>query len=66
MTDKTHWDCDKPALSESFALGERGGGRVERDGADAGPADAWLRLTILLVDSCSLTPNSSEDIEAWI
>ena len=22
MTDKTHWDCAKPALSEVFALAE--------------------------------------------
>ena len=58
MADKTNWDCDKPALSETFASAEGGGGvdsRVERDVA------AWLTI---LVDSCLLKPDSSEDIEA--
>ena len=62
ITDKTHWDCGKPALSESetFALTEGGigvVGRVERD------VPAWLTI---LVDSCLLTPSpdSSEGIKA--
>jgi hypothetical protein len=47
MADKTHWDCDKPALSKTFALSERVGavdldGRVERDG----PGAAWLSILI--------------------
>ena len=64
MSDKTHRDCDKAALSETFALSEGDGsvdGRVERD------VPAWL--TILPVanssdsESCLvLTPDSSEGI----
>lgn len=54
MADKTHWDCDKPAFSESFALAEGG---VNATGA------AWLAI---LVDSDSslFTLDSSECIEA--
>jgi hypothetical protein len=46
MAAKTH--CDKPALSESFALAEGGGA-------------AWFTI---LVDSCILTPDSSEGIDS--
>ena len=55
MVDKTHWDCDKLILSNSFALAEGGGGvngRVERDGT-TGAVVVWLTI---LVDSCLLTP----------
>jgi hypothetical protein len=48
MAVKTHWDCDKPALSFALALAVGGGGgRVERDATGAAAA-AWLTV---LVDS---------------
>ena len=50
MTDKTHWDCAKPALSEVFALAEGDvGDRVEGDVAAS--------------ESCLLTPDSPAGIE---
>ena len=60
MAVKTHWGCDKPALS--FALAEGGGvnGRVERSGATGA---AWLTI-LPVVDSCLFTSDSSEGIEA--
>ena len=65
MTDKTHWDCDKPALSETFVLADGDGGvawdcRVERDVA------CWLTTLVNSSESCLLTPDSSEGIEAWM
>ena len=62
MSDKTHWDCAKPALSEMFALAESVDCRVEIDVA------AWLTILPVPVavssESCLLTPDSSEGIEA--
>ena len=69
MSDKTYWDCAKPALSETFALAEGDGsvawdGRVERDVA------GWFTILSMPVaessESCLLAPDSSVGIEAWM
>ena len=53
MTNKTHWDCAKPALSGVFALAEGDAdGRVERDEAAS--------------EYCLLTPDSPAGIEVWM
>ena len=65
MADKTHRDCAKLSLSETFALAEGDGGvdcRVERDVTVA----AWLSILADPLESCILTPDSSEAIEARV
>ena len=60
MAVKTHWDCDKPALSFALAEGGEVGG-VERDGA-TGASAAWLTI-LPVVDSFLFTPDFSEGID---
>ena len=64
MAGKTHWDCPKPALSETFALAEGDVDcRLESEVA------AWLTILPVPVadssESCQglLAPDSSEGIE---